>query len=69
MNCAHLSEHKSPPGCRVEVDDLDQLVEEWKARRPESQQVTQISPWNAKPLVLEDPFGNLLGINHHLPEE
>lgn len=51
---------------RLEVDDLDALMAEWKARRPEFAQEITISPWNAKHVDLKDPFGNSLGINQIL---
>jgi len=39
---------------------------EWKAKRPDFAQETEITPWNAKHINLEDPFGNTLGINQIL---
>jgi uncharacterized glyoxalase superfamily protein PhnB len=68
----HLSEHKgdNPHGvmCHVDVDDLDALMTEWKAKRPDFAQETEITPWNAKHINLKDPFGNTLGINQILVE-
>ncbi|MDB6102157.1 MAG: putative Glyoxalase/bleomycin resistance protein/dioxygenase [Gammaproteobacteria bacterium] len=68
----HLSEHKgdNPDGvmCHVDVDDLDALMTEWKAKRPDFAQETEIAPWNAKHIDLKDPFGNTLGINQILAE-
>ncbi|HEX4003421.1 MAG TPA: glyoxalase superfamily protein [Candidatus Acidoferrales bacterium] len=68
----HLSEHKgdNPGGvlCHVDVDDLDALVAEWKAKRPDFAQEIVITPWNAKHIDLKDPFGNSLGINQILAE-
>lgn len=69
----HLSEHKGGnPGvamCHVDVDDLDALMAEWKSRRPDFTQEVEIAPWNAKHILLKDPFGNTLGINQALPEQ
>ena len=66
----HLSEHKgdNPHGvvCHVEVDDLDALMGEWKARKPGFNQQIGITPWNARHVSLKDPFGNTLGINQLL---
>ena len=68
----HLSEHQgdNPGGvmCHVDVDDLDGLLAEWKARRPDFAQQAVITPWNAKHIDLKDPFGNTLGINQILVE-
>ncbi len=68
----HLSQHKgdNPAGvmCHVDVDDLDALIAEWRARRPDFTQEVEITPWNAKHISLRDPFGNTLGINQLLPE-
>ncbi len=68
----HLSQHKgdNPAGvmCHVDVDDLDALVAEWRARKPNFTQEVEITPWNAKHISLRDPFGNTLGINQLLPE-
>jgi uncharacterized glyoxalase superfamily protein PhnB len=67
----HLSQHEgdNPAGvmCHADVDDLDALVTEWKARRPDFTQEVQMTPWNAKHISLKDPFGNTLGINQLLP--
>lgn len=68
----HLSEHKgdNPGGvmCHVEVDDLDALMAEWKAKRPEFNQQIEMVPWDAKHVSLKDPFGNTLGINQFLED-
>jgi uncharacterized glyoxalase superfamily protein PhnB len=55
--------------CHVEVDNLDALMAEWKARRPEFAQEITISPWSAKHVDLKDPFGNSLGINQNLADD
>jgi len=54
--------------CHVDVDDLDALMAEWKAKRPDFAQEIEITPWNAKHINLKDPFGNTLGINQILAE-
>jgi uncharacterized glyoxalase superfamily protein PhnB len=69
----HLSQHQgdNPGGvmCHIEVDDLDALMAEWKAKRPDFAQEITIAPWNAKHIDLKDPFGNSLGINQLLADD
>ncbi len=68
----HLTEHKgdNPPGikCHVDVDDIQALIDEWNAKRPEAKLAFEIAPWKSKLLRLIDPFGNELGINE-APDE
>jgi len=66
----HLSEHKgdNPGGtmCHVDVEDLDALMQEWKARRPGFTQEIELMPWDARHINLRDPFGNTLAINQQI---
>jgi uncharacterized glyoxalase superfamily protein PhnB len=68
----HLSEHAGDNpggvGCHADVDNLDALLTEWKAKRPDFTQAIEITPWNAKHVSLTDPFGNTMGINQAMEE-